>query len=100
MQKFVNPGVFVPLRLCVKFLWPMHISGSNLPTLPSNERDTMKLELIFAVAIGVLGNAFGQTTNVPPADYEANKTTAEQFYSDASFSKAHDIYAKVDTSAL
>ncbi len=56
----------------------------------------------FAVLIPILtiffaftAIAFGQS-----ADYAANKATAEQFYADGSYAKAHEIYAGMDTASL
>src|SRR5689334_16550924 len=37
--------------------------GAIFPHTPSNGRDIMKLELIFAVTLGLLANAIGQSTN-------------------------------------
>ncbi len=62
--------------------------------------DIMKLRLIFALTLAFAANTIGQPAGGPPADYETNKAAAEQFYTDGSYAKAHDIYAKVDVSAL
>src|SRR6185503_3104386 len=78
----------------------MRCPGAISPHPPSNGRDIMKLELIFAVTLGFLANAIGQSTNASPSDYESDKTAAEQFFTDKSFAKAQDAYAKIDVSKL
>jgi alpha-2-macroglobulin len=67
---------------------------------PSNGKDIMKLELIFALTFAFVAHAVGQPAIEPSAEYEANKTAAEEFYADGSYAKARDLYAKVDTSKL
>jgi uncharacterized protein YfaS (alpha-2-macroglobulin family) len=60
----------------------------------------MKLELIFALTLAFVAPVIGQPVGGPPADYETNKTTAEKFYAEGSYAKAHEIYSKVDLSKL
>ena len=79
---------------------PSHFNGSIFGGRPSNGKDIMKLELIFALTLAFVAHAVGQPVAEPPADYETNKTAAEQFYADGSYARAHDIYAKVDVAKL
>ncbi|HWC60801.1 MAG TPA: MG2 domain-containing protein, partial [Verrucomicrobiae bacterium] len=55
---------------------------------------------VFALTLAFAAHTLAQSPNASPSNYESSKTTAEQFYTDASFAKAHDVYAKIDTSAL
>jgi alpha-2-macroglobulin len=59
----------------------------------------MKLEYIFALTLAFAINAIGQPV-AAPADYETNKASAEKFYTDGSYAKAHEVYAKIDATKL
>lgn len=59
----------------------------------------MKMELIFALMLGLAVNAVAQTDETG-SPYETNKDAAEKFYAEGSYAKAHDIYGKVDVSEL
>jgi uncharacterized protein YfaS (alpha-2-macroglobulin family) len=59
----------------------------------------MKLELIFALALAVAATAAGQPASAP-SEYETNKAAAEHFYAEGSYSKANEVYGKVDVSQL
>lgn len=60
----------------------------------------MKLRLFFAFWFAVAATVVAQPADAPDSNYETAKATAEKLYADGSYAKAHEVYAKINTSHL